>query len=426
MRSTVSPTLRFTHVYLENWRNFANVEVDLQQRVFIVGPNASGKSNLLDVFRFLHDIVSVGGGFQEAVRKRGGVSRLRCLAARRYSDIVIRVRIGTDNRASTWQYELRFNQDNLQRPIIRGERVQKQGRTILERPDNLDDEDRERLTQTYLEQVNANKEFREMATFITFVRYLHIVPQLVREPDRSAGKRNDPYGGDFLEQIARTGEQTQRARLQRIRDALSVAVPQLQELELWRDMKGTPHLRLITSVGATLGSIHGKNGKHSLRRGLVGYNAAARWSPWVVLIDLNRDENCAPPLRQALLPQPAPHMCFRVVVRAIESWLLGDRERLARFLSVPVNRIPQDPETLPHPKQTMVNIARRSRRRDIRKDMVPRSRSGRAVGPAYTSRLVEFAENHWRPQTAAGRVDSLGRCLRRINDLATGTYQGAP
>lgn len=94
MRETISRAFRFTSVYLENWRNFAQVDVDLQRRIFLVGPNASGKSNFLDVFRFLHDIVSVGGGFQEAVRKRGGVSSLRCLAARRYSDIAIRIRVG--------------------------------------------------------------------------------------------------------------------------------------------------------------------------------------------------------------------------------------------------------------------------------------------------------------------------------------------
>jgi hypothetical protein len=72
---------------------------------------------------------------------------------------------------------------------------------------------------------------------------MHIVPQLVREPDRSVGRRNDPYGGDFLEQIARTSENVQKARLRRIRDALRVAVPQLKELELFRDARGTPHLR---------------------------------------------------------------------------------------------------------------------------------------------------------------------------------------
>ncbi len=54
--------------------------------------------------------------------------------------------------------------------------------------------------------MHANQEFRDVADFFASVRYLHIVPQLVREPDRSVGRRNDPFGGDFLEQIARTPE----------------------------------------------------------------------------------------------------------------------------------------------------------------------------------------------------------------------------
>jgi predicted ATPase len=233
----------FTHVALENWRNFTQVAVDLERRVFLVGPNASGKSNFLDTFRFLHDIVDVGGGFQQAVLKRGGVSRLRSLAARRYPDIVVRVRIGVDDEPASWEYELRFTQDNRQRPVIKREAVIQAGKQLLDRPDEKDRADPERLTQTYLEQVHANQEFRDVADFFASVRYLHIVPQLVREPDRPVGRRSDPFGGDFLEQIARTPERTQSARLRRIRDALRVAVPQLRELELWRDDRGTPHLR---------------------------------------------------------------------------------------------------------------------------------------------------------------------------------------
>ena len=243
MRETGSRALRFTSIHLENWRNFALVEVDLQRRVFLVGPNASGKSNFLDVFRFLHDIVSVGGGFQEAVRRRGGVSSLRCLAARRYSDLVVRVGIGGEEDLSAWEYELRFTQDKRQRPVIKKEQVSRQGSELLSRPIDQDQRDPERLTQTYLEQVNVNQDFREVADFFASVRYLHIVPQLVREPDRSVGRRDDPFGGDFLEQLARTAEKTRNAWLRRIRDALRVAVPQLNELELWRDVRGTPHLR---------------------------------------------------------------------------------------------------------------------------------------------------------------------------------------
>ncbi len=208
-----------------------------------MGPNASGKSNLLDAFRFLYDIVSVGGGLQEAVRARGGVSQLRSLSARRYPNVAVQVRVGTDDDPSLWEYELRFAQDNQQRPILKRERVVHAGEEILSRPNPDDKTDPVRLTQTYLEQVNTNKRFREMATFFGSVRYLHIVPQLIRDPDRSVGRTNDPYGGDFLEQLARTPEKTRMSRLRRIREALAVAVPQLKELELNRDIRGTPHLR---------------------------------------------------------------------------------------------------------------------------------------------------------------------------------------
>ena len=62
---------------VKNWRNFQHIDVPLRERQFIVGPNASGKSNLLDIFRFLRDIAKAeGGGFQKAISDRGGVSKM--------------------------------------------------------------------------------------------------------------------------------------------------------------------------------------------------------------------------------------------------------------------------------------------------------------------------------------------------------------
>lgn len=236
-------SLRFTHIKLSNWKNFARCDVALAGRVFLVGPNASGKSNFLDVFRFLRDLASPGGGFQEAVHRRAGVSAIRCLAARRYPDIEIHVTVQPEGGQARWEYELAFNQDQQRRAHIKRERVVRDERVLLERPSEEDRQDPDRLTQTHLEQVNVNRPFRELAAFFQSVRYLHIVPQLVREPDRSVGRLNDPFGGDFLEQLAKTQEKTRNARLRRIREALRVAVPQLSDIELWRDERGTPHLR---------------------------------------------------------------------------------------------------------------------------------------------------------------------------------------
>jgi hypothetical protein len=176
--------------------------------------------------------------------KRGGISRLRCLFARRFPSVAVRASVGTDEEPERWIYELRFTQDNQRRPVIKKESVFHLGTAILDRPDRDDEKDPDRLRQTAIEQLSFNERFRDLAGFFREVRYLHVVPQLVRAPERSVGRRDDPFGGDFLEQIARTPERTRKARLDWIRKALQVAVPQLKELELSRDpAKGAPHLR---------------------------------------------------------------------------------------------------------------------------------------------------------------------------------------
>ncbi|HKU43993.1 MAG TPA: AAA family ATPase [Polyangiales bacterium] len=231
----------FTRLHLENWKNFTNVEVALQRRAFIVGPNAAGKSNLLDAMRFLRDIAEPQGGLQRAIAARQSISQIRSLHARRHPAVVVEAEL--ELASESWTYRLALTQDNNRVPKVEREIVLKNGESVLERPDRDDHHDPNRLTQTHLEQVNANKDFRAVAEFLAGVRYLHLVPQLIREPDRSVGKRRDPYGGDFLEQILTVPVKTRDSRLRRITEALRVAVPQLKELKLERDVRGVPHLR---------------------------------------------------------------------------------------------------------------------------------------------------------------------------------------
>ena len=175
--------------------------------------------------------------------------------------------------------------------------------------------------------------------------------------------------------------------------------------------------RVIHHVGAVPGKVYVQRGKGNLRQRADGFNHAARFAPWLILVDLDDDAPCAPPLCQDWLPHPAPHLCFRVAVRALEAWLMADADVLASYLSVAKTRVPTDPEAEADPKRTLVNLARRSRRPAIVMDMVPREGSGRSEGPAYASRIVEFASHHWRPNVAAERADSLRRaiaCLRRL------------
>lgn len=235
--------LRFRRLRLRNWKNFHDIDIEIHDRMFLVGANAAGKSNLLDAFRFLKDLVSVGGGFVEAVERRGGIKAIRCLAARRNTDVEIGVDV-EERSGSRWQYEIAFNEGSRRRPGLRKERVSRDSETIIDRPDEEDSDDIARLSQTFLEQVNVNRDFRDLATFFESIRYLHVVPQLVRDPERSVGRPDDPYGGDFLDQIAKVRPDRREGRLKRIGQALRIAVPQFKELDFKKDKRGVPHLRM--------------------------------------------------------------------------------------------------------------------------------------------------------------------------------------
>ena len=239
-----------SRLIVKNWRNFQEINVPLRARQFIVGPTGSGKSNLLDIFRFLRDIVKTdGGGFQKAVKDRGGVSKIRCLSARQDPEIAIEIHIADALDApAKWRYGVGFRQQprGHRRTYLTHERVWKDDKLLLDRPDENDKEDPDRLTQTALEQSAANAEFREIAFFLQNVTYLHLVPQLIRSGDAIQGRiiEDDPYGQGFLERIASMHPSTRRSRLKKIERALKIAVPQFEKLEFVRDNTGRPHLQV--------------------------------------------------------------------------------------------------------------------------------------------------------------------------------------
>ena len=267
--------MEITRLRLKNWRNFRQLDVPLRDTTYILGPNASGKSNLLDVFRFLRDDSKTnGGGLQSAVEARGGITKVRCLHARRDPEVLIDVELsvagqdaaggrghdasnqgedsagpygqGPDAEAPAWRYILGFKPEGkgAQRLLISREEVWRGGECLFERPDRRDKVDPVLLTQTRLEQIATNADFRPLAEFFGSLTYLHLVPQLLRYAEQIGGRRleDDPFGQGFLERISSTPEKTRNSRLAKISGALSLAVPQFDELRFLRDDAGRPHL----------------------------------------------------------------------------------------------------------------------------------------------------------------------------------------
>ena len=236
--------MRITHVSASNWRNFKKVEFEVSDRLFIVGPNASGKSNLLDLFRFLSDVAGPGGGLASAIERRGGLRKVRSLFARNNARGRLIIDVQLRDGENHWRYKLSVKGESggLNRPIVDEEIVERNGEPLLRRPDHDDGEDPERLTQTHLEQIAANKPFRVIAEHFSRVQYFHLVPQIIRDPARVMSASDDPYGSDFIAQMNDVPERTRRAWLRRMEQALKAAVPGFESLTIETDSAGRPHL----------------------------------------------------------------------------------------------------------------------------------------------------------------------------------------
>ena len=238
-------------IELFNWKNFHRCEVGVQERCFVVGANAAGKSNFIDALRFLRDVAKQGGGLQTAVRVRGGITKIRCLAAREQSNVKLAIELSeSDSRELCWHYELNFKhtgggiRENQVKIVSEKVFSGREQRYVLDRSAETLGEDEETLKYTYLEQPNANKDFRVIQQFLQNVEYLNVVPQMVRESASSSysGDKEDYYGRNFLKRLALLNDNTRRSYFRKINEFLKLAVPQLEELSFVKDEIGVPIL----------------------------------------------------------------------------------------------------------------------------------------------------------------------------------------
>ena len=248
--------MHISRLKLKNWRNFKSGEIaNLPESIYIIGPNASGKSNFLDAVRFLRDVSKHrGGGLQDAIERRGGVGKIRCLHARNDTEILIEADIVDEDGSLLWRYELGFNipPNGKRGPQVTRERVTSctpdgKQTVLLDRPLAAEKKDELLLRETHIEQISANVGFRELADFFSGATYVHLVPQLLKFGDQIGGRvvDDDPFGQEFMLRIARTTPRIRDARLKRIETALRTIVPQLEDLKFLKDeVTGHPHLEI--------------------------------------------------------------------------------------------------------------------------------------------------------------------------------------
>ena len=171
-----------------------------------------------------------------------------------------------------------------------------------------------------------------------------------------------------------------------------------------------------------VGAVHGRQGSGYLKRMLPAFQNAARGSAWLVMTDLD-DRTCTPKLIEDWFgcriadytKHCHPNLIFRVAVRESESWVMADREAFAEFLGIAAHNLPTETDTIADAKKCLLDLARMSKKRDLKNDLVPRPGDKRTIGPDYNGRLADFVHSSWRASRAKNSSASFRRAFSALN-----------
>ena len=154
--------------------------------------------------------------------------------------------------------------------------------------------------------------------------------------------------------------------------------------------------------------------KDRIRKSISDINRSAKGCPYFVLTDQDTHDRCPPKAIRELRAEIHPNLLYRFAVMEVESWVLAHRKAISDFLSVPLNRIPINTDSIDKPKEFLISLARKSKSRIVRNDIPPRRNSTAKIGPGYNDALTSFVTEHWDVGVAVDAAPSLGRTYRRI------------
>jgi predicted ATPase len=202
-----------TRLKVQNFRSLSNFELELGPVNILVGPNMAGKSNVIDVFRFLFDLLHPGSGQQglwSAVNNRGAASDLPWKGS---SANFINFTMEGDQpaaRGENWVYELAISfpptgYAQIQKEALRLRRGGDERELIFERPGgsgpwlkNYDGREIAGLPggdRSVLQGRVANWDGDFLSTLIEGWRFHQFLPALMKQPNQTGvGQVLDQYG----------------------------------------------------------------------------------------------------------------------------------------------------------------------------------------------------------------------------------------
>ena len=174
--------------------------------------------------------------------------------------------------------------------------------------------------------------------------------------------------------------------------------------------------KILETFGVKIVKRIGFQGKSDLERKTPELNRAANGIMVFMLTDLDSPRECPLGLiRSWVRGNLNPRFFLRVAVMEVESWVMADRIGFAAFLSVPSHRIPSLTDNILNPKEFLLSLARKSKKKTVREALVPAQGAILSVGNEYNTLLSEFVREYWDLERAATASPSLKRTLDRIS-----------
>jgi len=227
-------------VWAKNYRSLADVTVDLEPVTVLVGQNGSGKSNLVDVFRFVYDSCRLG--LDAAIVNRHGMSALRRWSAKgRPYDVEIGLSIETVTMRGTYSFTLGSERrgeyrvkresclvhdsttgDSANYETANGEFTHKQ--IDVSPPLN----DRTLL----LPLIATTSPLTELYSYLTSFAFYNIFPNALSEPQKPANPYPLDEHGSNLASTLREMQRSKDPLLDHLREAMQEVLPDMVDFQV--------------------------------------------------------------------------------------------------------------------------------------------------------------------------------------------------
>ena len=176
---------------------------------------------------------------------------------------------------------------------------------------------------------------------------------------------------------------------------------------------------VFPDLNLTLSHFVRLEGKSYIQKKINDINNLSIPQPFFILVDMDK-ESCAPQLIKQWLKRPCrDNLLFRIAVHELEAWLLADVDGFSHFLQMDysfINQEIQNPDEIRNPKEKLISLVDRSRKRELKNDMVNKYQTYFRQGSGYNTRLIEFVLSLWNIERAAKKSESLNRSLKALRN----------